>query len=294
MHFQTFTQEYKESFQDYLTALVKDASQTDIEEAMRYSLEAGGKRLRPLILIALVKAFGKDVHQSYPAAAALEMIHTYSLIHDDLPAMDDDDLRRGKPTSHIKFSEATAILAGDALLTKAFEVMTDGETTDTVKLKLIRELAQASGHEGMVGGQQADMDGENNELSVEELASIHSRKTGRLIRFAFRAAGLLVEAEKETLADLDTIADKIGIAYQIRDDILDVSSTEEELGKRVGADAKHGKSTYPSLLGLKRAEELFSEHLDEALALNDAIAKRSTYYDKELLASFIQSLRLNR
>lgn len=293
MHFQTFTQDYKESFQDYLTALVKDKSQTDIEEAMRYSLEAGGKRLRPLILIALVKAFNEDVFQSYPAAAALEMIHTYSLIHDDLPAMDDDDLRRGKPTSHIKFSEATAILAGDALQTKAFEVLTEGKPSDTVKLTLIRELAQASGHEGMVGGQQADMDGENKELSVEELASIHSRKTGMLIRFAFRAAGILSKVDEETLSDLDTIADKIGIAYQIRDDILDVSSTEEELGKRVGADAKHGKSTYPALLGLSRAQELFDEHLEEALVLNEAIAARGSHYDKELLESFIQSLKLN-
>ena len=293
MHFQTFTQEYKESFQDYLTALVKDKSQTDIEEAMRYSLEAGGKRLRPLILIALVKAFNEDVFQSYPAAAALEMIHTYSLIHDDLPAMDDDDLRRGKPTSHIKFSEATAILAGDALQTKAFEVLTEGKPSDTVKLTLIRELAQASGHEGMVGGQQADMDGENKELSVEELASIHSRKTGMLIRFAFRAAGILSKVDEETLSDLDTIADKIGIAYQIRDDILDVSSTEEELGKRVGADAKHGKSTYPALLGLSRAQELFDEHLEEALVLNEAIAARGSHYDKKLLESFIQSLKLN-
>ncbi|MER2063735.1 MAG: polyprenyl synthetase family protein [Alkalibacterium sp.] len=293
MHFQTFTQEYKESFQDYLTALVQDKSQTEIEEAMRYSLEAGGKRLRPLILIALVKAFGKDVHQSYPAAAALEMIHTYSLIHDDLPAMDDDDLRRGKPTSHIKFSEATAILAGDALLTKAFEVLTEGKPSDSVKLTLIRELAQASGHEGMVGGQQADMDGENKSLTIEELESIHTRKTGRLIRFAFRAAGLLSGADKKTMADLDTIADIIGIAYQIRDDILDVSSTEEELGKRVGADEKHGKSTYPALLGLERAQQLFDEYLKEAMELNDAIHKRSSYYDKELLDSFITSLKLN-
>lgn len=293
MHFQTFTKNYKESFEKYLTDLVQDKSQTAIEEAMRYSLEAGGKRLRPLILIALVKAFDKDVLQAYPAAAALEMIHTYSLIHDDLPAMDDDDLRRGKPTSHIKFTEATAILAGDALLTKAFEVVTEGELSDKLKLALVRELAQASGHEGMVGGQQADMDGENKDLTVEELASIHSRKTGMLIRFAFRAAGILSEVDKNTLTDLDTIADKVGIAYQIRDDILDVSSTEEALGKRVGADAKHGKSTYPALLGLERAQELFAEHLDEALALNEAINNRISNFDKELLESFIQSLKLN-
>ncbi|SFC13775.1 geranylgeranyl diphosphate synthase, type II [Alkalibacterium subtropicum] len=292
MQFQTFTEAYKESFENYLTDLIQNKSQTAIEEAMRYSLEAGGKRLRPLILLALVRAFDQDYTQALPAAAALEMIHTYSLIHDDLPAMDDDDLRRGKPTSHIKYTEATAILAGDALLTKAFEILTQGNLADKVKLSLIRELAQASGHEGMVGGQQADMDGENKDLSVEELASIHSRKTGMLIRFAFRAAGLLTERDEVTLTDLDTIADKVGVAYQIRDDILDVTSTEEEIGKRVGADAKHGKSTYPALLGLEGAQARFDEHLDDALELNEAIKRRHSDYDKELLASFILSLKL--
>lgn len=293
MHFQTFTKEYKEPFETYLLDLIKDESQTVIEEAMRYSLEAGGKRLRPLLLIALVKAFGKDETQSYPSAAALEMIHTYSLIHDDLPAMDDDDLRRGKPTSHIKYSEATAILAGDALQTKAFEVMTDGPVPNDTKLALIKALAQTSGYEGMVGGQQADMDGEHKALTLNELESIHARKTGMLIRFAFKAAGLLSEVNTETLNDLDAIAMKIGIAYQIRDDILDVSGTEEALGKRVGADAKHGKSTYPSLLGLDQAHALFEEQLHEALALNKAIHEREDHYDEELLRTFIDSLKLN-
>ncbi|MFO8068440.1 MAG: polyprenyl synthetase family protein [Alkalibacterium sp.] len=293
MHFQTFTKEYKEPFETYLIELITDKSQTAIEEAMRYSLEAGGKRLRPLLLIALVKAFKKDETQAYPAAAALEMIHTYSLIHDDLPAMDDDDLRRGKPTNHIKYSEATAILAGDALLTKAFEVMTAGTSSNEIKLSLIKELARSSGHEGMVGGQQADMDGEHKNLSLKELESVHSRKTGMLIRFAFKAAGLLSQVNAETLKDLDTLSRKIGIAYQIRDDILDVSGSEEELGKRVGADAKQGKSTYPSLLGLEQAHTLFNEHLNEALLLNKAILEREDHYDEELLDSFIESLKLN-
>jgi len=294
MHFQTFTEEYKASFETYLLELIEERSRTVIEEAMRYSLLAGGKRLRPLLLIALVKAFGKDVRQAYPSAAALEMIHTYSLIHDDLPAMDDDDLRRGKPTNHIRYSEATAILAGDALLTRAFEVMTMGDYSNEIKLDLIRELAFSSGYEGMVGGQQADMDGEHKELTVSELESIHARKTGMLIRFAFKAAGLLCDVDEKTLGDLNTIAEKIGIAYQIRDDILDVSGSEAELGKRVGADAKHGKSTYPSLLGLKQAHQLFDDQLNEALDLNTAIHERQDGYDQELLASFIQSLKLNQ
>ncbi|OJF94311.1 polyprenyl synthetase family protein [Alkalibacterium sp. 20] len=293
MHFQTFTKEYKEPFETYLVELITDESQTVIEEAMRYSLEAGGKRLRPLLLIALVKAFKKDETQAYPFAAALEMIHTYSLIHDDLPAMDDDDLRRGKPTNHIRYSEATAILAGDALLTKAFEVMTDGTCSNEIKLSLIKELARSSGYEGMVGGQQADMDGEHKQLNLKELESIHSRKTGMLIRFAFKAAGLLAKVDAETLNDLNTISMKIGIAYQIRDDILDVSGSEEELGKRVGADAKQGKSTYPSLLGMERAHTLFDEQLNEALLLNRTILEREKNYDEELLDSFIESLKLN-
>lgn len=292
MHFQTLKKEYKESFESYLIDLISDESQTVIEEAMRYSLEAGGKRLRPLLVIGLVKAFGKDEKQAYPSAAALEMIHTYSLIHDDLPAMDDDDLRRGKPTSHIKYSEATAILAGDALLTKAFEVTTSGDVSNDKKITLIRELAQSSGHEGMVGGQQADMDGEHKELDPKELEAIHARKTGMLIRFALKAAGILSDVDTKTLNDLDAIATKIGIAYQIRDDILDVSGTEDDLGKRVGADAVHGKSTYPSLLGLDQAHNLFEALLSESLTLNQAIQKREVAYDAELLASFIESLKL--
>ncbi|GEK91347.1 polyprenyl synthetase family protein [Alkalibacterium kapii] len=292
MHFDTFTNHYKSSFEDYLINIIENKSQTDVEEAMTYSLKAGGKRLRPLLLIALVKAFKKNERQAFPIAAALEMIHTYSLIHDDLPAMDDDDLRRGKPANHIAFSEATAILAGDALLTKAFEVIAAADLSDETKISVIRELTFASGHEGMIGGQQADMDGEKAALTLEQLSSIHYRKTGMLIMFAFKAAGSLARIDEETVAKLDKIAEKIGIAYQIRDDILDVSSSEEALGKRVGSDVKKGKSTYPSLLGIYRAKTLLDEHLDEALKLNAAIKSHVNNYDEELLGTFIASIRL--
>lgn len=292
MKFQTLTDQYKSSFIDYMLEQVEDASGTKLEESMRYSLEAGGKRLRPLIMFAIVKAFDKKVEDAFPYAAALEMIHTYSLIHDDLPAMDDDDLRRGKPTNHIAFSEATAILAGDALLTKAFELMTTGEVSSDVKVKLIKELAFASGHEGMVGGQHADMDGENADLTLEELEAIHARKTGQLIHFAFFAGGLLAEVKEDTLNDLIEIAYILGLAYQIRDDILDVEGDQEALGKRVGADAKLGKSTYPALLGLEEARAYFEERLKDAHSLNRLIKSRETDYDDEMLASFIDSLNI--
>jgi geranylgeranyl diphosphate synthase type II len=292
MNFQTFVKEFKQPFEQYMMAAVADSSRTQLEASMRYSLEAGGKRLRPLILFAVLKAFNKPVEQAFPYGAALEMIHTYSLIHDDLPAMDDDDLRRGKPTNHIEYSEATAILAGDALLTKAFELMTQGDAEDAIKLKLIRALSQDSGHEGMVGGQQADMNGEHTSLTLEELEAIHARKTGKLFRFAFYAGGLLADVEKETVIDLEEMAYTLGLAYQVRDDILDVQGDEKDLGKRTGADAKLGKSTYPALLGLEEANDFFKEKLEKALTLNNQIKDREAVYDEELLASFIRSLEI--
>lgn len=291
MKFTDFAQTYKQPFETFMMKTIQEDSQTQLEEAMRYSLKAGGKRLRPLILFAVAKAFGKKVESTYAYGAALEMIHTYSLIHDDLPAMDDDDLRRGIPTSHIQFSEATAILAGDALLTKAFELVTRGEASDEVKVKLVRALAEDSGHAGMVGGQQADMNGEHKELTVEELESIHARKTGKLIHYAFYAGGLLAGVQTETVSDLEEMALALGIAYQIKDDILDVEGDEQALGKRTGADAKLGKSTYPGLLGISEAHRRFKEKLDLALDLNQQIADREAVYDDELLASFIESFR---
>lgn len=291
MKFTDFAQTYKQPFETFMMKTIQENSQTQLEEAMRYSLKAGGKRLRPLILFAVAKAFGQKVESTYAYGAALEMIHTYSLIHDDLPAMDDDDLRRGIPTSHIQFSEATAILAGDALLTKAFELVTRGEASDEVKVKLVRALAEDSGHAGMVGGQQADMNGEHKELTVEELESIHARKTGKLIHYAFYAGGLLAGVQTETVSDLEEMALALGIAYQIKDDILDVEGDEQALGKRTGADAKLGKSTYPGLLGISEAHRRFKEKLDLALDLNQQIADREAVYDDELLASFIESFR---
>lgn len=292
MNFTELTHAHKKPFEQFMIDTVTFKSQTHLEEAMRYSLEAGGKRLRPLIMFAVIAAFNKPVEPAYHYGAALEMIHTYSLIHDDLPAMDDDELRRGKPTNHIQYSESTAILAGDALLTKAFELMTRGHASAETKLMLIEELAKSSGHEGMVGGQQADMDGEFSNLSVEQLESIHARKTGQLIHFAFLAGGVLAGASVETVTDLEEMAYMLGVAYQIRDDILDVQGTEEELGKRTGVDAKLGKSTYPALLGLEKANALLTEKLEKAQVLNKRISQREELYKEEILTSFIHSLAL--
>lgn len=293
MNFQEFYHNQFDRFEKYALNLIEPKSGTVIEEAMLYSLMAGGKRLRPMLLLAVLKAYGKNLRQGYPVAAALEYIHTYSLIHDDLPAMDNDDLRRGKPTSHIKYSESTAILAGDALLTKAFDLMTIGELSAEKKVTLIRELAICSGYEGMIGGQQADIDGENNSLTIDELESIHARKTGELLRFSMFAGGLIAESDKPSLILLEEVARKIGLAYQIRDDLLDVVGDAKELGKATGADNKLGKSTYPALLGLEQAFEKLSVELEAAKATVRKISKITPSFDEEILLTFIDSLSMD-
>ncbi|MFC6463825.1 polyprenyl synthetase family protein [Marinilactibacillus sp. GCM10026970] len=292
MKFQEFYHKEYEPFESYSLTLIKERSGTVIEQAMKYSLEAGGKRLRPLLMLAVISAFGKDLKDGYPVAAALEYIHTYSLIHDDLPAMDNDDMRRGKPTSHIKFSESTAVLAGDALLTYAFEVIVSGDIEPEKQVKLIKELAYCSGYEGMIGGQQADIDGEHAALSLNELEAVHARKTGELIRFAMFAGGVIANCDPETVTLLEEIARKIGIAYQIRDDILDVIGDAEELGKATGADSKLGKSTYPALLGLEQAKERLQTELNTAKARVTQIKETHASFDEELLVTFVDSLLL--
>lgn len=238
-----------------------------LKQAMAYSLEAGGKRIRPLLVFATLHAFGKDVEVGLPVACAIEMIHTYSLIHDDLPSMDNDDLRRGKPTNHKVFGEAMAILAGDGLLTYSFQViaeMKDATVTAETKLKLIDELAKAAGPEGMVAGQVADMEGEGKQLSLEQLEYIHRNKTGRMLQYSVLAGALLAGASEEQLNQLDLFAFHLGLAFQIRDDILDIEGSEEKIGKRVGSDLENEKVTYPSLLTLDGAKEKLLYHINEA------------------------------
>ncbi|MFG6148568.1 polyprenyl synthetase family protein [Halobacillus sp. B23F22_1] len=225
-----------------------------LQNAMLYSIQAGGKRLRPILLMATIEAFQKDAGKGASVACALEMIHTYSLIHDDLPAMDNDDLRRGQPTNHKKFDEATAILAGDALLTLSFNVISNAEElTSEEKVFIISQLSAASGPKGMVDGQMKDMNSENQTLPLEDLEKMHKHKTGELLKFAVLAGAFLAEAKERELSEITTMAEALGLLFQIQDDILDVIGDAEAIGKPTGSDEGNYKSTYPQLLGLEGA-----------------------------------------
>lgn len=229
-------------------------------EAVRYSLFAGGKRLRPALALGAAEVISGNDAAALPVACALEMIHTYSLIHDDLPAMDDDDLRRGKPTCHKVYGEATAILAGDALLTMAFDTV--AETGSTA---IVRALAQAAGAGGMVGGQQLDLDGEGKQLDLEALRRIHRAKTGALIQVSLRCGAMAAGATAGQIEALADYGKHLGLAFQITDDILDVVGAEAVIGKRVGSDESRDKSTYPALLGLDESRRMAGEAVASAL-----------------------------
>ena len=242
----------------------------NLHRAMNYSLEAGGKRIRPILAIAACEAIGGDIKKVMPAACALEFIHTYSLIHDDLPAMDNDDFRRGKATCHIAFDEATAILAGDALLTAAFEILSRrnliSDIDPAVNIEIINDIARASGAGGMVGGQLADMEAEGSEsVDFPTLEFIHTHKTGALILASIKVGAKLGDASKEELKALVRYGEIIGLAFQIADDILDVTGNTETIGKETGSDEARGKATYPSILGLREAKLRAGELLDSAI-----------------------------
>ncbi|NLO89659.1 MAG: polyprenyl synthetase family protein [Clostridia bacterium] len=245
----------------------EDAEPKIIHEAMRYSVFAGGKRIRPILVIASAEAVGGNEETVLPAACALEMIHTYSLIHDDLPAMDNDDYRRGKPTNHKVFGEAMAILAGDALLTHAFGVITrcSGKVDDSSIMMVLRELSEAAGSMGMVGGQVMDILSEGKEINGEELQFIHRHKTGCLFRASIRTGAILSGANHEKLAALTAYAEHLGLAFQIIDDILDVTGNEKKLGKKTGSDIKKQKATYPALYGLEKSRELAKKEIESAV-----------------------------
>ncbi len=229
-------------------------------EACRYSLFAGGKRLRPALVLGAADIVSGADGPALPAACAIEMIHTYSLIHDDLPAMDDDDLRRGKPTSHKAFGEATAILAGDALLTMAFDI-----AAQTGSIAVLREIAQAAGVAGMVGGQHYDLEAEGKALSLEELKRVHAAKTGALIRVSVRSGATLAGAGPDALEALSRYGERLGLAFQIADDILDVEGNEADLGKPIGSDVDKNKATYPAILGLEKSRDLARQSADGAV-----------------------------
>jgi len=239
-------------------------------EAMRYSLFAGGKRVRPILAIASAEALGAKTAGLLPIAGTLELIHTYSLIHDDLPAMDNDDLRRGRPTCHKVYGEAMAILAGDGLLNRAFEVLSDPRRLKTVTaprlIAIMREISLASGAFGMVGGQVVDMESEGKDVDLPTLEYIHTHKTGALIRASVRTGAIYAKANETRLKALTRYGERIGLAFQIADDILDITGSQEEIGKDVGSDLKKGKKTFPSFYGLEESRMRAQEVSEQALA----------------------------
>ncbi|MBF8250901.1 MAG: trans-isoprenyl diphosphate synthase [Deltaproteobacteria bacterium] len=241
-----------------------------LHKAMRYSMMAGGKRIRPILCIASCEAVGGKAKNAIPVACALEMVHTYSLIHDDLPAMDNDDLRRGRPTNHKIYGEAVAILAGDALLTEAFALLTDPNLRRAVRpntiLDVISDLARASGSFGMVGGQVVDMESEGMEIDLPTLEYLHTRKTGALILASIKGGAKIGEGTDEEIEALTRYGECLGLAFQIADDILDIEGSQDEIGKDVGSDLERKKATYPAILGMaeskKRARELMDMAID--------------------------------
>ena len=253
--------------------LAQPAVPDRLADAMRYSMMAGGKRLRPILCMAACEAVGADPKEVLAAACALEMIHTYSLIHDDLPAMDNDALRRGKPTCHVAFDEATAILAGDALLTLAFGALASARPADPGKadlwLAMIAAIAEAAGGSGMVGGQMLDMQAEGNSVAIADLERLQRMKTGALIEASVRIGAMIAGADARQIERLEAYAINIGQAFQIADDVLNVEGDPDRLGKAVGSDAARSKTTYPSLLGLDESKALAQEKIDKALKALD-------------------------
>jgi farnesyl diphosphate synthase len=248
-----------------------------IHEAMRYATFAGGKRLRPFLVIECAGLFGIEAARASRTAAAIEVLHTYSLVHDDLPAMDNDDLRRGRPTTHKAFDEATAILAGDGLLTIAFEILSNPETHPSaeVRVKLIARLAEAAGCNGMIGGQMIDMLAETRTFEAEEIKLLQRLKTGQLFEFSCEAGAILAEAGPEHQERLRGFAHDMGLVFQITDDLLDVTSTAEKTGKAVGKDQEHGKATLVSIYGIEGARAEAKKIADRAVAALEPYGARA-------------------
>ncbi len=246
-----------------------DGLTADLIEAMRYSLFAGGKRLRPILCMAGAEAVGGDGSHVLPVACALELIHTYSLIHDDLPLMDDDDLRRGKPTNHKVYGDAIALLAGDGLLTEAFSLMTSAHAAERIAPGLLLEaigmISRAAGHDGMVGGQVVDMQWEKKKATLETVKFLHTRKTGAMITASVVSGAILAGAAKPQIQSILSYGKKIGLAFQISDDILDVEGDSATMGKMAGADEEKGKTTYPSVLGLGESKKIQTELVQDAV-----------------------------
>lgn len=289
---------YKELTEKHLLDFLPDVDHKSITvyNAMKYSLEAGGKRLRPVLLLASCDFVGGDIRAAIPYACALEYIHTYSLIHDDLPEVDNDELRRGKPTNHVKFGHAMALLAGDGLLSTAFEAMNKDMFMyfqDTCKLKkricASYEIVKSAGCRGMIAGQVADIEAEGKICSTEMLDYIHLNKTAALITAAVRAGAHLGETDDATIGKLTMYAENLGLAFQIADDILDIEGSENELGKKTGKDCEHNKSTYPALYGLEASRKRLQELTENAMNV------MAPYYDNaEFFTNLVKDLAVRK
>ncbi|HEP1840327.1 TPA: polyprenyl synthetase family protein [Streptococcus suis] len=280
-----------------LEEAMADFYQTQVAERLNqsvlYSLQAGGKRIRPLLLLTILESFGMELKQShYQVAACVELIHTGSLIHDDLPAMDNDDYRRGRLTNHKVYDEATAILAGDSLFLDPFGFLAQVDLPAETILALVRELSQASGTFGMVAGQVLDMAGEGQNLTLEQLQAIHANKTGKLLTFPFVAAGLIAGQSDVVINHLRQAGQLIGLAFQVRDDILDVTATFEEIGKTPQKDVLAEKSTYPALMGLEASKVFLEDSLNQAINELNQVAKQVPF-STEKIKEIIESLRIN-
>jgi len=269
---QAYLEQQRQKVDHFLTTVLPDGQNLHepLYQSMRYSLLGGGKRVRPILTIATAESVGSlSIEDLLPFAAALECIHTYSLVHDDLPVMDNDDFRRGRLTNHKVFGESMAVLAGDALLTMAFELCSQPPSKTTIGLdrqvQVIYELAVGAGHDGMVGGQVLDIQSENKDIDLLTLQAIHNYKTGRLIRAAVRIGGILGGATTSQLDQLTKYAEDIGLAFQIADDVLNMTGTREELGKDAGTDAERGKKTYPAFYGIEGARTLGEQCINRAI-----------------------------
>lgn len=281
--------EYVEIINKYLeTAMPEcDFGEDIVHNAMRYSLSIGGKRIRPVLVLEFCRVCGGDIEKALPFAAAIEMIHTYSLIHDDLPCMDDDDMRRGMPSCHKKYGEEYALLAGDALLTRAFGLIAESliaKETPEVAVKAIAELSLLAGSNGMIGGQVVDLKNEDKPCTLEVLQTMDSLKTGALIRCAAVLGVLAAKGNDNQLEGAKGYADNLGHAFQIVDDILDVIGDEKELGKPIGSDAQSNKSTYVSILGIDKSKEYADEYTNKAISSLDIFGEESDFLKKLALS----------
>ncbi|WP_438835071.1 polyprenyl synthetase family protein [Streptococcus pluranimalium] len=271
----------------------QDAVSKDLIDAILYSVDSGGKRIRPMILLNLLEGFGIDLTEAhFDVAAALEMIHTGSLIHDDLPAMDNDDYRRGRLTNHKKFDEATAILAADSLFLDAPGLIAEADLEADIKVSLIQMLSRFSGTFGMVGGQMLDMKGEGQSLTLEQVQLIHANKTGALLVFPFLAAGRIAKQSDKIIAELGTAGQLLGLAFQVRDDILDVTADFEAIGKTPNKDIAAEKSTYPALLGLQKSYDILDDSLNQAVAIFQNL-EEETDFKAGCILPIIERLRLH-